>query len=56
MPQSKKIAERLLVHARLCRELAEVNWNEETALKLRRMADRCERQAASARETRSKAS
>ncbi|MEI9804914.1 MAG: hypothetical protein WDN48_11220 [Pseudolabrys sp.] len=46
MPQTSKIAERLLAHARLCREIAGASWNEETALSLMRMADRCERQAA----------
>ena len=45
MPQTSKIAERLLAHARLCREIAGASWNEETALKFGQMAETCERQA-----------
>ena len=43
MPQ--KIAERLIAHARLCRQIARETWNEHTALELTRMADECMRAA-----------
>jgi hypothetical protein len=45
-PQSAKIAERLLAHARLCRQIASASWNEETAKKLAQLADDCARAAA----------
>jgi len=34
----QKIAERLIAHARLCRQIARETWNEHTALELTRMA------------------
>lgn len=41
-----KIAERLLAHARLCRQIAGESWNEATAAKLGQMADECDRAVA----------
>jgi hypothetical protein len=49
-----RIAERLLAHARLCRQVALECWNEDAASKLLRLADECTRaaeQAAPARFT-----
>jgi hypothetical protein len=46
MSQSSKIAERLLAHARLCRQIASESWNECTAEKLEQLADECDRAAA----------
>ena len=46
--QSLKIAERLLAHARLCRQIAEASWSETTAAELERLAAECERAAAEA--------
>lgn len=43
---SSKIAERLLAHARLCRQIAEETWSEEVAQKLGRLANECARAAA----------
>jgi len=40
MPQSK-VAERLLVHARLCRQMAAASLDENVADKLLRMAEEC---------------
>ena len=40
MPQSK-VAERLMVHARLCRQMAAASLDENVADKLLRMADEC---------------
>jgi hypothetical protein len=45
---SSKIAERLLAHARLYREIAGKSWNEQTAEKLEQLAAECERAAADA--------
>ncbi len=44
--KTSAIAERLLAHARLCEEIARECWNEETAEKLRRMANECASTAA----------
>ena len=41
MSQPSTIAERLLAHARLCREIADATLNEETASKLERLAQDC---------------
>ena len=41
MSQPPAIAERLLAHARLCREIANATFNEETARKLERLAEEC---------------
>jgi hypothetical protein len=43
---SSKIAERLLAHARLYREIAGKSWNEQTVEKLEQLAAECERAAA----------
>ena len=43
---SAKIAERLLAHARLCRQIAGASWNEDTAEELERLAAECTRAAA----------
>ena len=40
-PAGSAIAQRLLAHARLCEQIARECWNEETAEKLRRMAQDC---------------
>jgi len=45
MSQPSIISERLLAHARLCREIADATLNEETACKLDRMAKDCIRAA-----------
>ena len=47
MSQPSKIAERLLAHARLCRQIARESWNEDTAYKLAEMAEECTRAARS---------
>jgi hypothetical protein len=44
--QSAIIAERLLAHARLCRDVADASCNEDTAAKLERLAEECARAAA----------
>jgi hypothetical protein len=36
-----KVAQRLLAHARLCREIAARSWNEESARKLEALAEAC---------------
>ena len=41
MSQPSTISERLLAHARLCREIANATLNEETASKLERLAQDC---------------
>jgi uncharacterized membrane protein YccC len=41
MSQPSTISERLLAHARLCREIADATLNEETARKLERLAQDC---------------
>jgi hypothetical protein len=46
VPKSSKMAERLLAHARLCRQIAEQSWNEETAQRLDTLAQECVRAAA----------
>jgi hypothetical protein len=45
-PNSSAVAERLLAHARLCEHAAQECWDEETAAKLKRMAQECTRAAA----------
>ncbi len=47
--QSSKIAERLLAHARLCRQIADASWSETTAAELERLAAECERAAGDAK-------
>jgi hypothetical protein len=41
MKHPPAIIERLLAHARICREIANATFNEETARKLDRMAEEC---------------
>jgi hypothetical protein len=41
MSQPSTINERLLAHARICREIASATLNEETASKLERLAKDC---------------
>lgn len=36
-----KIAERLVAHARLCRQLAEQSWSENAAKTMHRLAEEC---------------
>ena len=48
MSQPFAIAERLLAHARLCREIARASWNEEIARRLERLAEDCIRAAGDA--------
>lgn len=43
---SSPVAERLLAHARLCEQIAQGCWNEETAEELKRIAQDCTRAAA----------
>ena len=50
-PPSAKVAQRLLAHARLCREIAALSWNEADARKLEEMAAECVRWAGTAGET-----
>lgn len=46
MAELSKIAERLLAHARLCRQIAERTRNEDVAADLDRLADDCTQTAA----------
>jgi hypothetical protein len=48
MLESSKIAERLLAHARLYRQIAGATWNETRAAELKQLAEECERAAAQA--------
>jgi hypothetical protein len=45
MSQPRAIANRLLAHVRLCQELAQASWNEESAQRLERLAADCIRAA-----------
>ena len=45
-PQSSRMAERLLAHARLCRDVAGASCNEDTVEKLAQLAEDCARAAA----------
>ncbi len=42
MSPSSQLAERLLAHARLCRQIARRTWNEQTATELEKLADECD--------------
>jgi len=42
MSPSSKLAERLLAHARLCRQIARQSWNEQTAAELEKLAAECD--------------
>jgi hypothetical protein len=44
MPQ-QTLKDRLLAHARLCREIAAASWNEEIARELEQLARECKRAA-----------
>lgn len=46
MTPSSQLAERLLAHAMLCRQIARQSLNEETAAELEYLADECVRIAA----------
>jgi hypothetical protein len=48
MSPSSQLAERLLAHARLCRQIAHQCLNEETAAELEKLADECDLAAAKA--------
>lgn len=41
MPNSAKVVQRLLAHARLCREIAASSWDETSAQKLEELAAAC---------------
>jgi hypothetical protein len=45
VPNSAKVVQCLLAHARLCREIASLSWNEADARKLEEMAAECVRRA-----------
>jgi hypothetical protein len=45
MSQTSTITERLLAHARFCRQIASASWDEETARKLELLAQDCVRTA-----------
>jgi hypothetical protein len=49
--QKPTIAERLLAHAKLCREIARGSWSEEIARNLERLAEDCTRAAQDANPT-----
>jgi hypothetical protein len=44
-PHAANVAQRLLAHAQLCREVAARSWNEDSAEKLEKLADACVRAA-----------
>lgn len=46
VPNERRIAERLLAHARLCRQIAEAAVSHEVAQAFGRLADECVRAAA----------
>ena len=46
MPDQSKLAERLLAHARLCRQIALESAHEDTRIELERLALECDRAAA----------
>ncbi|HVZ54040.1 MAG TPA: hypothetical protein VG986_18870 [Pseudolabrys sp.] len=46
VPNGSKIAERLLAHARLCRQIADAAVSEDVAQEFERLADECLRAAA----------
>jgi hypothetical protein len=43
--KAAKVAQLLLAHAKLCREIAARSWNQDSALKLEELADACVRAA-----------
>ena len=48
MTPSSQLAERLLAHALLCRQIARQSWHEETAAELEKLAAQCVLAAAKA--------
>ena len=48
MSPSSQLAERLLAHALLCRQIARQSWHEETAAELEKLAAECDFTAAMA--------
>lgn len=48
MTPSSQLAERLLAHALLCRQIARQSWHEETAAELEKLAAECDLAAAMA--------
>ena len=48
MSPSSQLAERLLAHALLCRQIARQSWHEETAAELEKLAAQCVLAAAKA--------
>lgn len=48
MSPSSQLAQRLLAHALLCRQIARQCWNEETAAELEKLAAECDLAAAKA--------
>jgi hypothetical protein len=48
MSPSSQLAERLLAHALLCRQIARQSWHEETAAELEKLAAECDLAAAMA--------
>ena len=48
MPQSNKVADRLLAHARLYRKIAHASWNEDVAAQAQQKAENCVRDAVGA--------
>ena len=52
VPNSAGISERLIAHARLCRQIAEQSWSEEAARELDVLANECMRAAAALATTR----
>jgi hypothetical protein len=45
MPNSAKVVQHLLAHARLCREIAACSWDESSAQRLEELAAACVRAA-----------
>ena len=48
MPTTNNVIERLLAHARRCREMADTVWDEAMAAELRKLAVECTRAAGEA--------
>jgi len=46
LPRRSKVAERLLVHARICHQMACASLDEAAGERLQKMADACNRDAA----------
>ena len=50
MPNSAKVVQHLLAHARLCREIAARSWDKTSAQRLEELAAACVRAAGAAEE------